>query len=173
MMWQDWDERNEKVERYVMSIKPSIDSLNAPHLCRSRSGYHRFNVCGPAFMPTHRKSVRVRMRVWNLKLSFSDVKLWSQSKSDPPSLLKSPAPPPLVSPEGPGCSGVASFLGELGPFSVSLDGETLIANPYSWNKGAPLRARLVLVSAISRPYGEPDRYRVIAHRNDGIFSPDT
>ncbi|KAI3440643.1 Carboxypeptidase [Psidium guajava] len=40
---------------------------------------------------------------------------------------------------GPGCSSVGyGALQELGPFRVSPDGETLVANPYSWNREANL-----------------------------------
>lgn len=35
---------------------------------------------------------------------------------------------------GPGCSSVFGMLTENGPFRVNDDGQTLIYNPYSWNK---------------------------------------
>jgi len=35
---------------------------------------------------------------------------------------------------GPGCSGLAGFLTEMGPFKVGFDGKNLVHNPYAWNK---------------------------------------
>ncbi|CAE7237060.1 SCPL22 [Symbiodinium pilosum] len=35
---------------------------------------------------------------------------------------------------GPGCSGLAGFMTEQGPFRVRADGETLVLNNYAWNK---------------------------------------
>ncbi|CAE7197072.1 SCPL26 [Symbiodinium natans] len=47
-----------------------------------------------------------------------------------------PAHAPLIlwTNGGPGCSGLAGFLTEQGPFRVRPDGETLTLNRYAWNK---------------------------------------
>eukprot|EP00824_Muranothrix_gubernata_P000747 TRINITY_DN1087_c0_g1_i1.p1 TRINITY_DN1087_c0_g1~~TRINITY_DN1087_c0_g1_i1.p1 ORF type:complete len:331 (+),score=42.87 TRINITY_DN1087_c0_g1_i1:100-993(+) len=37
---------------------------------------------------------------------------------------------------GPGCSSLAGFLGELGPFFPQKDGKTLRRNPHAWNRVA-------------------------------------
>jgi len=37
---------------------------------------------------------------------------------------------------GPGCSGLFGFLAEHGPFRPLEDGQTLVRNPYSWNRVA-------------------------------------
>uniref|UniRef100_A0A1I7TJ55 Carboxypeptidase n=1 Tax=Caenorhabditis tropicalis TaxID=1561998 RepID=A0A1I7TJ55_9PELO len=37
---------------------------------------------------------------------------------------------------GPGCASTGGLLGEIGPFFVNPDGETLFENVYSWNKAA-------------------------------------
>ncbi|CAI2357252.1 unnamed protein product [Caenorhabditis sp. 36 PRJEB53466] len=37
---------------------------------------------------------------------------------------------------GPGCASTGGLLGEIGPFYVNPDGETLFENVYSWNKAA-------------------------------------
>ncbi|VDD87490.1 unnamed protein product, partial [Enterobius vermicularis] len=35
---------------------------------------------------------------------------------------------------GPGCSGLSALLTENGPFTVQPDGQSLVNNPYSWNR---------------------------------------